>query len=65
MADPSIWPSLRQLWSTVSGLVQGLDDDDELAGTIDARAVHSLVLNLGKITRNLVAEVQHNQRQAL
>lgn len=54
--NPSIWPSLHQAWDRLAGQV-ALDASDA--------PTRSLIMSIGKFTRNLVAAVPSNQQNAL
>jgi len=57
--EPSIWLFLGQLWRDLSDAQATADEDGRFAQNTD------LVLSLARFTRNLVADVRHNQQQAL
>ncbi|KAG1746702.1 spinocerebellar ataxia type 10 protein domain-containing protein [Suillus paluster] len=52
---PSIWPSLQQLWNFLA---------DYPSADADVPALRILVISVARFTRNLVASVAENQRNA-
>jgi len=55
--QPSIWVPLRELWNELSRAQSaGIDTDGRSS---------QLLVSLAKFTRNLIADVPHNQKNAL